>query len=535
MNLWRTLYHLARADFLERIRRYSFIITIGLTAYLVFLSLPPIDADYIVLGLGHYRGVYNSAWVGSVVALLCSTILSLLGFYLVKNAIERDQDTGVGQIIATTPVSKWHYALGKMFSNLIFLMSIVGIVVVVAIGMQFVRGESHDIQLWAFLAPLLFITLPVMALVSSVAVLFEMISWLRSGVGNIVFFFLWMAVLMASLGSGNEAGEHRVTNDPLGATIVISSMTQTASELYADYQGAFSIGMATIEVPVQTFVWTGVEWTDQIVLWRLFWFGMAVGLALVASLFFSRFDPARERWKSEPPEQPKDVNVEALPTPVVARTPIHLEPLETRKTNAIALFGITLLAELRLMLKGLHWWWYVVALGLVIVSLLIPINDARQHVLPFAWIWPLLVWSAMGNREVRHRTNQFVFSVAHPLRRQLPAAWCAGLIVGIIAGGGLLVRLILVGQWDALFAWWVGVAFIPSLALALGIWSGGSKLFEVVYVLLWYIGPLNQGVFLDYMGATNDAVVTGVPLYYLAFTALLLGLAVVGRHRQIHE
>jgi len=30
----RILYHLARADFLERVRRYSFILTMGISIYL---------------------------------------------------------------------------------------------------------------------------------------------------------------------------------------------------------------------------------------------------------------------------------------------------------------------------------------------------------------------------------------------------------------------------------------------------------------------------------------------------------------------
>jgi hypothetical protein len=35
-----------------------------------------------------------------------------------KNAIERDEQARVGQIIATTPLSKPLYTLGKAFSNL---------------------------------------------------------------------------------------------------------------------------------------------------------------------------------------------------------------------------------------------------------------------------------------------------------------------------------------------------------------------------------------------------------------------------------
>src|SRR5512136_3419345 len=121
MNHWRTLYHLMRADLFERARRYSFLITLGFVIFAAYLYVPPKEADYLTLGLGNYRGVYNSAWVGGAVAVLSSAVLSLPAFYLVKNAIERDEQTRMGQIIATTPLSKPMFTLGKALSNFTFL------------------------------------------------------------------------------------------------------------------------------------------------------------------------------------------------------------------------------------------------------------------------------------------------------------------------------------------------------------------------------------------------------------------------------
>jgi hypothetical protein len=40
-----------------------------------------------------------------------------VGFFVIKNAVERDRRTGVGQILATTPISKLQYTLGKTLSN----------------------------------------------------------------------------------------------------------------------------------------------------------------------------------------------------------------------------------------------------------------------------------------------------------------------------------------------------------------------------------------------------------------------------------
>ena len=96
------------------------------------------------------------------------------------------------------------------------------------------------------------------------------------------------------------------------------------------------------------------------------------------------------------------------------------------------------------------------------------------------------------------------------------------------------MRFALNGQWEHVLAWGIGVLFVPSLALALGVWSGSSKLFEVVYVILWYVGPLNRMLLFDYMGITNEAVAMGIPLYYSAITVLLLGLSLIGQRKQIY-
>jgi hypothetical protein len=128
-----------------------------------------------------------------------------------------------------------------------------------------------------------------------------------------------------------------------------------------------------------------------------------------------------------------------------------------------------------------------------------------------------------------------VFSIAHPLRRQLPACWLAGVTVAGLTGLGPALRLLLARGGAGLEAWTVGALFIPTLALALGVWSGSSKLFEVVYTLLWYAGPANQVAPLDYMGATRMSPQSGTPLVFLTCTLILAALVFVGRKRQIRS
>jgi len=92
---------IARADFLERVRRYSFLFTLAFALYLGYLA----TAGNLVLQVGNMRGIFNSAWVGALLAMVVGSFISLAGFYFVKNTIERDRHTRVGQILAATPIA----------------------------------------------------------------------------------------------------------------------------------------------------------------------------------------------------------------------------------------------------------------------------------------------------------------------------------------------------------------------------------------------------------------------------------------------
>ena len=547
----RILFHIVRADFYERFRRYNVLIIIGLTILLTTLYLPPQGVGRLSFNVGGYRGIYNSAWVGATATVLTVVFMSLPGFYLVKNAISRDERTGVGQIIATTCLSKFQYIFGKMISNWVFLAVTAGVAMLSAMGIQFIRGEVLKISLSGYLLPYLLLTLPMMALVAAVAVLFESIRWLRRGFGNVVFFFLflmcyWMMAALAFVALPTTTGAGGPSKpwipEPTGALEIFLSISTAGMELIPDYQGGLDLGNPfQVYGPINTFVWNGVVWRAPAILGRLLWVGIAVGIASLAATFFDRFDPSNLaiRVRSE-----LDSRL-AQPSSPVTLTSTALSTT-ARRGSRMSIFLHIVASELRLMLKGQRWWWYLVALGLIWVALILPTAETRQIVLPFVCVWPLLIWSQLGNREIQNRTAPLIFSAAFPLRRQLIATWTAGFILTLIAASGVIVRLILASDWSILLSVVVAAAFIPAAALALGIWSGDSKLFEVVYLLLWTLGPMNQMMAangfplvadqffaFDFIGSSDAAISEGMPLYYAVFTILLLVLALVGRKRQL--
>jgi len=185
------------------------------------------------------------------------------------------------------------------------------------------------------------------------------------------------------------------------------------------------------------------------------------------------------------------------------------------------------------MLKGQKWWWYAVVAGFIVACAATPSASGRGMLLACAWFWPVLIWSKMGVRETRDQTSQLIFSAPHPIARQLLAVWLAGVGLALLTGSGFGGRLLFTGNWRGLLAWLIGALFIPTLALTLGVWSGSSKLFEIVYTLLWYVGPMHATLQLDFMGSAPGTESTRVPAFYLACAAAMAAIAILGRKRQL--
>jgi hypothetical protein len=523
----RSIYAVAIADFLERVRRYSFLVTLLFAVCLGYATAK----GKISLQLDEHRGVYTSAWIGTLVALVTACFVSFVGFYIVKNSVERDRSTGVGQILAATPLSKLSYAFGKFLSNFAILTAMLAVLALSALAMQFLFAEDPRVDLWALLAPFLLMALPVMALTAAIALLFEMVPVLRGGVGNVVWFFGW------TFGIALPAMTGLRWLDPVGIFTVMQSLSAEARRYVPGYHGgmAFQIDSGQIRI-AHDLRWPGIPWTWDAILLRLIWFGVAALLALFAALVFDRFDSARagasaiRKHNGELSPAPA-ASAASVASPVTAA--IHLTPLAPgAHTNS---FGRLFAAELRLALKGFRWWWYAIAAGLLVAQIFSPLDLARGPLLATAWFWSVLIWSAMGTRESRFGTRGLLFSSPRILLRQLPACFLAGFAVAALTGSVVGVRLLIAGQQVGLIAWLAGALFLPSLALASGIVSGTGKVFEALLTVLWYIGPMNRTPGFDFTGAANGPLMTHYAFVYAAMSAALLVFAFFTRSRQLRS
>lgn len=279
----RALGWLALADFLERVRRRSFLIAALAMVVVATLYLPARGAPYITMTIGpDTRGIYDSAWIGAVTACLSSLMFSLAAFYLVRGSVERDEKSGFGQILAATPVTKIEYVLGKTVSNFCYLAALTGLIALSGTAVQLVRGEDLAVDPIQLLLPTLVIVWPTMLLVAAVAVLFECVPLLKGGLGSVAYFALYLYAV-AGLTVGNSVYERKP--DPLGVGFALREMSLAGSGTAgAGANPEPNIGVNTAPANIRTFDFAGIGWDTETLLARLAWASAAL-VAVLAALF----------------------------------------------------------------------------------------------------------------------------------------------------------------------------------------------------------------------------------------------------------
>ncbi len=483
-----TFYKIIISDYKQRTRSYAFLITLAISLYFAYSFVPAVNANYTTVRIGNYIGVQNAAWIGYVTAMMTSVFLSMTGFYLVNSGIKKDVDTGVGEIIATTPVGNLQYLLAKAGSNFLVLLSITGCVFVMGIALFFIRSTGSPFQVIQFILPYLVITVPTIFFIAALAVTGEVFLHRYTILMNIGYFFFFCA--MGTLESGGTS-----SFDLFGNTPVATAMQETVLHHYHDANTALSMGFNFGgKKAIHSFVFEGVHWTAASILGRNLWMGLGLLLIFISSKFFHRFN-IRQKIKAKKKSKfsglipqtklLKDIKLSELPpiTPAYGITPFI-------KTELLMLFR-----------KGPRWLW-LINLGGMIALIFAPITVAHQIILPLLWFLQVARWSDLATKEKTNRIHYFTYASYRPLTRLLPAQIMAGIILSLVLASPLLIRYLVTMQFLPLLSIVMGGVFIVLFAVALGILSGGKKLFEILFFMFTYLN-IELAPVADYFGGMN--------------------------------
>ncbi len=523
-HAWRIALALFMADLRQRTRSPRFwIVALAVTAA-GWWSLPPIDANYMIVAIGdHHRGYYSSAWIGMVLAML-SLLWGLVGFYLVRGTVQRDFDTRVWQLLGTTSMRRSAYLVAKWAGHVAVMGGLVVATLVVGLVAQQVRAEDRQVDLWELVKPSLFIALPTLSVSAAFAIWFDIVPVLRRTAGNFAFFLVWMTLLTSGPAGithdrqAQAAGAAPPIEQPWMSDLPAMRVMQWSIE-HQIARGlpdktrleGFCIGCGGVSAPTARFAWTTWEVRAGVLWGRMLWVAAALGCVLLTVPLLD--------WAASRASVPA--------TTTGARAPrslrwLHalLRPLQGTPA------GVLVAAEAFVVLRMRPLWWWAAWAPLWGVQLFGPRHAVALAMLG-GWLLLLDVFSRTGLRDHEHRTVELVSTAPGAQRRLLAAR--ATLLVGLAwlaAAPGLLHECL---AHPAM----AGAGFVMGASIALwglvaALTTRSSRPFELAFIVAAY--ATSQGMpWLDAGARGNGVALVHLGAAAIAALVLTLGLRAQAR------
>jgi len=459
-----------------------------------WFCFPSAEAGYRVLGIGHYRVAYSSAWVGMVVAMLMS-LLSLVGFYLVRGTLTRDIESRCWQLLVATPLSRSGYLLAKWLSHLLLLGAVaLGMLVVAGIALS-VRADTAAFDPMQMLLPLLLLGLPALGICALCAVLFDLVPVLRRTLGNALYVVLWVGMLAsASISGGNEGQPVVRLGDVHGISVFKRDLNRVAAEQGVDANAErVCLLCGSGATAAEPMTWKQWSPAPADLLGRVFWLLLPLPLLALAA---RGLDRAAASPASQAPNRPGVRPLRWLQS--------MLWPLQRQSDCALASLELQhALRERSLLAWG--------ALLVAWIAQLVASPAVASISVIGAWAVFLPMFSRAALREREFGTAAVVFSSVSATSRLFRVRAMVLLLLGFVCAAPALARFAVTDPWVFL-ALLSLVASLAAWALALGSLTGSARPFELLFV----VGGL---LALNGVGALDASAAPGSTL--LVHTALL--------------
>ena len=185
MKTMRAVWGVAKADFLERVRRFSFVAFCALAVFFTFWFVPRPSGP---------------SWIPMSAAMCGGMLLDLFGFAYLFNSIQRDRESGVLSLLRASPTKRAAYLFGKLISDTLLLLCLLIAILAGAFLIMEIRFPGRFLVPWDFFSPFLSVV-PGLIFVSAFALLMECAPLFRQRSGLSIALFLCLSVSILSLAS----------------------------------------------------------------------------------------------------------------------------------------------------------------------------------------------------------------------------------------------------------------------------------------------------------------------------------------------
>ena len=274
-----------------RLRRLSSLVTVLAVIALAWLIIPDPESGSTLIAIKQARVLYTSSAMALGSASMASFVFGLAGFYLVRGRIAEDLRSGTGSVIAATSMGNSLFLFGRWLGGVIYLLSLILAFLAAMLVCHLLRGEGA-IEPGVYLVTYAMLMLPMVLFTVSCAILFDSFSPLMGKLGDIIFFFIWMAQI-ALLDKVNKSTGGQIHPymffDFIGTAMSMEQLKMMVNTTH------LSLGTASFNSKLPTVVLPAYVWPAVLVKARLLTTGLAVLPLLPAFVLFHRFSPDRVR------------------------------------------------------------------------------------------------------------------------------------------------------------------------------------------------------------------------------------------------
>ncbi|OON92509.1 MAG: hypothetical protein ATN33_07190 [Epulopiscium sp. Nele67-Bin001] len=526
------IYSVTLMTYKQKTREFAYIalnIAALIVVYLCFpgvTSIPIfcIEPDIITQG-GNYT------WIPMTTTIGLSLLLPAFSYFYLKYEVQQDNFLGISQTILTTKTSKFQYYLGKYFANCILLWQIVLVVYIASFIMAKVFYPGVAIDFYTFTSPFLALASGVF-LSAAVPIIFALTPVLNGFYGHIIFaaYYIsswWMCIRRAA-----------IKGDMVGEVLNNVTITQQIEDMlinlwrFIDPAGAFTIARQfSTEVLIQAntiltnfkvlpmmmgeeggipIYFDGIDFTMID-----FGFILCSILGVLTILYiYSKVNVINFTHKFT---KSIEVKEEAYK---FTNTKLNLNPLQYNFS-----FWNQVIMEIKLSFLQLATGWKLI---LVYGMSMLYTFEYERMLLAFP-VFIIFIFRVISNsacRDYIYNTHSIasVSSVSTPIL--LGAKWIANFIILNVYLSGALIRITLAGDMTIIYSYIVGIIFLVSFALFLGIYTHSSKLFDALTVLSVYLTTGGIVGFFTYITLDPALVSVRRSTGYIFLTMVLVVLTV---------
>jgi hypothetical protein len=496
-----------------RMRRLSTLLAVMAMIVISWAMIVDPKTGSTLMAINQSRVLYTSSALAMGSASLLSFIMALIGFFLVRGRIVEDIRSGIGCVIAATPVSNSLFLFSRWLGGVAYMLALAMVAMCSIMVLHALRGDG-PIQIWLYLQTYFLVLGPMSVFAVSAAILFDSVPVLMGKAGDFIYFIAWIFQIaivakIEEMSSGALSPWLMFDFSGLVSTIVILK-----THLLTDN---FSIGASTFDALLTPISLPNSMWTIPMTILRFGSAGLALCLLLPAIVLFHRFSPDKVKQSHARKRRSPLEIVNGWTRPLAKQ----VQPLLIWSAKSANFFG-QIVADLALT--------FVNAPFAIIALIVLTVFAAllNLHALPGLTILVVAFWgvliSDISTRDFQAAIEGMTAAIKGGAVRRYFRQLMATMILGFLFAGVIIFRLSFSSPLFAL-ALVVGIIGVSALATSFGKISNTSKTFMSLYLFVIYVATqVPHASMLDLYGFNRVATVSDIFVHaIIALSATFLG------------